>query len=170
LRAHFHNTRNTGTANALAAVAAGVTVLDSSLGGIGGCPFTPRATDNVATEDVVSALHLSRDRTGLALKEPPQARARVENTVVAVVPAGGRRLSPGFDACLEAGHHSFRRRVGHRVIGPCACRRSRPCFVLLCRSTRCSAATIQDDRSCTSCFSGKTEINISFSFTVLHTT
>ncbi|MBC7839899.1 MAG: hydroxymethylglutaryl-CoA lyase, partial [Nitrospiraceae bacterium] len=62
LRAHFHNTRNTGIANAWAAYAAGVTVLDASLGGLGGCPFAPRATGNIATEDLVFLL----DRSGVA--------------------------------------------------------------------------------------------------------
>jgi hydroxymethylglutaryl-CoA lyase len=62
LRAHFHNTRNTGIANAYAAVEAGVTVLDASIGGIGGCPFAPRATGNIATEDLVYML----DRMGIA--------------------------------------------------------------------------------------------------------
>ncbi|MGB0100779.1 MAG: hydroxymethylglutaryl-CoA lyase [Nocardioides sp.] len=52
LRAHFHNTRNTGYANALAAVEAGVLTLDASAGGIGGCPFAPGATGNIATEDL----------------------------------------------------------------------------------------------------------------------
>jgi len=52
LRAHFHNTRNTGIANAYAAVLAGVRVLDASIGGIGGCPFAPAATGNIATEDL----------------------------------------------------------------------------------------------------------------------
>jgi hydroxymethylglutaryl-CoA lyase len=52
LRCHFHNTRGTGLANAMAAVDAGVRVLDASLGGIGGCPFAPRATGNIATEDL----------------------------------------------------------------------------------------------------------------------
>lgn len=61
LRAHFHNTRNCGIANALAAVDVGVHLLDASLGGIGGCPFAPRATGNVATEDLVYAL----ERSGL---------------------------------------------------------------------------------------------------------
>ena len=56
LRAHFHNTRNTGYANAYAALLAGVTVLDSSAGGIGGCPFAPRATGNIATEDLLYML------------------------------------------------------------------------------------------------------------------
>lgn len=62
LRAHFHNTRNAGVANALAAVDAGVLILDAALGGIGGCPFAPRATGNIATEDLVYAL----DRSGIA--------------------------------------------------------------------------------------------------------
>ncbi|MBM9459200.1 hydroxymethylglutaryl-CoA lyase [Nocardioides sp. zg-536] len=60
LRAHFHNTRNTGYANALAAVAAGVTVLDASAGGIGGCPFAPGATGNIGTEDLLYLLERSR--------------------------------------------------------------------------------------------------------------
>ena len=67
LRAHFHNTRNTGYANALAAAEAGVSVLDASLGGIGGCPFAPRATGNIATEDLVNALHRSGFETGVDL-------------------------------------------------------------------------------------------------------
>jgi hydroxymethylglutaryl-CoA lyase len=67
LRAHFHNTRNTGYANALAAVEVGVTVLDASLGGIGGCPFAPKATGNIATEDLVYLLHRSGHETGLDL-------------------------------------------------------------------------------------------------------
>jgi isopropylmalate/homocitrate/citramalate synthase len=54
---HLHNTRNTGFANAYAAVEAGASVLDASVGGIGGCPFAPRATGNIATEDLVYLLH-----------------------------------------------------------------------------------------------------------------
>ncbi len=69
LRVHVHNTRNTGYASALAAYEAGVRVLDSSLGGIGGCPFAPRATGNIATEDLVFALERSGIRTGLDLDE-----------------------------------------------------------------------------------------------------
>lgn len=65
LRAHFHNTRNTGYANALAAVEAGVGVLDASAGGIGGCPFAPGATGNIATEDLLYLLHRSGVATGL---------------------------------------------------------------------------------------------------------
>lgn len=56
LRCHFHNTRNTGLANAYAAVQAGVPVLDASVGGIGGCPFAPAATGNIPTEDLLYML------------------------------------------------------------------------------------------------------------------
>jgi hydroxymethylglutaryl-CoA lyase len=67
LRAHFHNTRNTGYANALAAVESGVGALDASLGGIGGCPFAPNATGNIATEDLDYLLARSGYPTGLDL-------------------------------------------------------------------------------------------------------
>ena len=64
---HFHNTRNTGYANALAAFEAGATVLDASVGGLGGCPFAPRATGNIATEDLVYLLHGDGVETGIDL-------------------------------------------------------------------------------------------------------
>ena len=64
---HFHNTRNTGYANALAALEAGATVLDASVGGLGGCPFAPRATGNIATEDLVHLLHAEGVSTGIDL-------------------------------------------------------------------------------------------------------
>jgi hydroxymethylglutaryl-CoA lyase len=67
LRAHFHNTRNTGVANALAAYEAGVTILDSSLAGIGGCPFAPAAAGNVATEDLVYLFDRMGIQTGVDL-------------------------------------------------------------------------------------------------------
>jgi len=67
LRAHFHDTRNTGIANADAAVAAGVQTLDASIGGIGGCPFAPDATGNIATEDLVYMLNRSGVEHGLDL-------------------------------------------------------------------------------------------------------
>ena len=67
LRAHFHNTRNTGLANAWAAYLAGVTTLDASLGGLGGCPFAPKATGNIPTEDLLFLLSRSGVETGLDL-------------------------------------------------------------------------------------------------------
>jgi hydroxymethylglutaryl-CoA lyase len=67
LRAHFHNTRNTGLANAWAAFEAGAATLDSSLGGLGGCPFAPKATGNIPTEDLVYLLSRSGVASGLDL-------------------------------------------------------------------------------------------------------
>jgi (R)-citramalyl-CoA lyase len=64
---HFHNTRNTGYANALAALEAGADVLDASVGGLGGCPFAPRATGNIATEDLVYVLEREGVETGVDL-------------------------------------------------------------------------------------------------------
>jgi isopropylmalate/homocitrate/citramalate synthase len=64
---HFHNTRNTGYANAVAAIDAGATVLDASIGGLGGCPFAPRATGNIATEDLVYLLEGDGVSTGVDL-------------------------------------------------------------------------------------------------------
>ncbi len=67
LRLHLHNTRNTGIANAWAGIMAGAEVLDASLGGTGGCPFAPRATGNIATEDLVYMLDRSGVATGMDL-------------------------------------------------------------------------------------------------------
>lgn len=67
VRVHFHNTRNTGLANVWAAVAAGATVVDGSLGGLGGCPFAPGAAGNVPSEDVVYMLERGGIATGLDL-------------------------------------------------------------------------------------------------------
>lgn len=64
---HLHNTRNTGFANAYAALEHGVSVLDASVGGVGGCPFAPRATGNIATEDLVYLLHGEGVDTGIDL-------------------------------------------------------------------------------------------------------
>lgn len=67
LRLHFHDTRNTGLANAYAGIEAGIGILDASVGGIGGCPFAPGATGNLATEDLVYALHRAGFDTGYDL-------------------------------------------------------------------------------------------------------
>lgn len=65
---HFHNTRNTGYANAYAALQAGITSFDASLGGIGGCPFAPRAVGNIATEDLAHMLNGAGVMTGIDLE------------------------------------------------------------------------------------------------------
>lgn len=82
---HFHNTRSTGYANALAALDAGASVLDASVGGLGGCPFAPNATGNIATEDLVYALHREGVATGIDLDALIAVAAWLANTL-------GRRL------------------------------------------------------------------------------
>jgi isopropylmalate/homocitrate/citramalate synthase len=82
---HGHNTRNTGYANALAAVEAGATVLDASVGGLGGCPYAPRATGNVATEDLVYLLEAEGVETGIAIDELVETSRWLESIL-------GRRL------------------------------------------------------------------------------
>ena len=82
---HFHNTRNTGYANALAALEAGATVLDASIGGLGGCPFAPKATGNIATEDLVWML----EREGVATGVDLDALVEVSSWLEALL---GRRL------------------------------------------------------------------------------
>lgn len=67
MRAHFHNTRGTGIANAWEAYKAGVRIFDASLGGLGGCPFAPRATGNIATEDLIYMMARSGVDTGIDL-------------------------------------------------------------------------------------------------------
>jgi hydroxymethylglutaryl-CoA lyase/(R)-citramalyl-CoA lyase len=63
--AHLHNTRNTGYASAWGALEGGATLLDASIGGLGGCPFSPQATGNVATEDLVWQLEREGVQTGI---------------------------------------------------------------------------------------------------------
>lgn len=69
IRCHFHNTRNTGLANAQAALDAGVASLDASIGGIGGCPFAPAATGNIPTDDLLYMLDRSGVNTGISLEK-----------------------------------------------------------------------------------------------------
>jgi len=93
LRFHFHNTRNTGFANAVAAVELGATVLDASAGGIGGCPFAPEATGNIATDDLVFLLERMGLDTGFELKSLLTVAAflgaRLGHEVPALVPRAG---------------------------------------------------------------------------------
>jgi hydroxymethylglutaryl-CoA lyase len=86
LRAHFHNTRNTGLANAVAAVEAGVDALDASLGGIGGCPFAPAATGNIPSEDLVYLLQRMGVETGVDLPKMIDAVEWLEATLGRRVP------------------------------------------------------------------------------------
>lgn len=94
LRGHFHNTRNTGIANAWAALASGATALDASLGGIGGCPFAPAATGNIATEDLAYMLERAGIRTGLDLQALIAAAAWLERQLGRPVPAMLGRAGP----------------------------------------------------------------------------
>ncbi|WP_238008649.1 hydroxymethylglutaryl-CoA lyase [Dactylosporangium sp. AC04546] len=87
LRFHFHNTRNTGYANALRAVERGAAALDSSAGGIGGCPFAPAATGNIATEDLAYGLRRSGVASGLDLDGIVTAAAIVERELGITLPA-----------------------------------------------------------------------------------
>src|SRR3954451_4866660 len=94
---HFHDTRGTGQANALVAVQAGVTQLDSSIGGLGGCPFAPGASGNIATEELVYMLEESGVHTGLDLDAVLAAAAVTEKAVGHELPsslyrAGGRSV------------------------------------------------------------------------------
>ena len=69
VRVHFHNTRNTAIANVWAAYQAGASVIDASIGGLGGCPFAPKATGNVPSEDVAYLLWRSHVKTGLNVQK-----------------------------------------------------------------------------------------------------
>ena len=95
LRAHFHNTRNTAVANVIAAVRSGVTAIDASLAGIGGCPFAPAATGNVATEDLVYALERMGYETGYDL-ERAIAGARWIAGELGIEPPGMVARAGGF--------------------------------------------------------------------------
>jgi hydroxymethylglutaryl-CoA lyase len=86
LRLHLHNTRNTGIANAWAGVEAGVAALDSSFGGVGGCPFAPRATGNIATEDLVYMLERAGVHTGVDIDAAISAANFVEASLDKTVP------------------------------------------------------------------------------------
>ena len=93
LRCHFHNTRNTGLANAYAAVESGVRVLDASIGGIGGCPFAPAATGNIPTEDLVYMLDRMGIDTGVDLDKlveiPPWLGERLGKEVPGLLSRAG---------------------------------------------------------------------------------
>ncbi len=85
--AHFHNTRGMGLLNVVAAVEAGIRRLDTALGGLGGCPYAPGATGNVATEDVVHMLHCCGYDTGVDLDGAIAAAALLQELVGHSLPA-----------------------------------------------------------------------------------
>ena len=94
LRFHFHNTRNTGYANAWTAIEHGATALDASAGGIGGCPFAPKATGNVATEDLASMLERSGADTGMDLEALLTASAWLEGELGHATPGLVAKAGP----------------------------------------------------------------------------
>jgi hydroxymethylglutaryl-CoA lyase len=100
LGAHFHDTRGTGQANALAALLAGVTQFDASVGGLGGCPFAPGASGNIATEELVYWLDDVGVHTGIELDEVLRAAAVTRDAIGHDLPsslfrAGGRNAPRG---------------------------------------------------------------------------
>jgi hydroxymethylglutaryl-CoA lyase len=95
---HFHNTRGMGLSNLLAGMEAGVRSFDTSLGGLGGCPFAPGATGNVCTEDVVHMLHSMGIKTGINLDELIDTSARLRDIL-------GHELS---SSVLKAGKYDRR--------------------------------------------------------------
>ncbi|RZS77122.1 hydroxymethylglutaryl-CoA lyase [Pigmentiphaga kullae] len=103
LRCHFHNTRNTGIANVLAALEAGVDALDASTGGFGGCPFAPAATGNIATEDVVYMLERMGVATGIdldaVLRTAQWLSERLQRPAIGGVSRAGRFPSAAAQAC-----------------------------------------------------------------------
>jgi hydroxymethylglutaryl-CoA lyase len=103
LRVHFHDTRNTGIANAYAAIDAGVRAIDASVGGVGGCPFAPAATGNIATDDLVYMLDRADITSGVDLSVLIGVSAELEDMlgheVPAMVPKAGLfPPSPGTEA------------------------------------------------------------------------
>ena len=106
LRAHFHNTRNTGLANVYAAVRAGVRAIDASVGGIGGCPFAPAATGNVPTEDVLYLLHRMGIETGVSIDRMIDTARWLERQIGKAVPGmlvkAGNFPRDGIAMCGQA--------------------------------------------------------------------
>jgi len=91
---HGHNTRNTGYANAITAVERGAAALDASAGGIGGCPFAPAATGNIATEDLLYLLHRSGVQTGMSLPALEPATSLLAGALGTPVPGLLSRAGP----------------------------------------------------------------------------
>jgi hydroxymethylglutaryl-CoA lyase len=101
LRLHLHDTRNTAAANAVAALAAGITTLDASIGGAGGCPFAPAATGNLATEDLLYLLQRTGWRTPLDLEATIASAGWLEERLGKPLPSSLLRAGP-FPADVSA--------------------------------------------------------------------
>ena len=95
IRLHLHDTRGIGLGNAWAGVEAGVATLDASLGGVGGCPFAPRATGNIATEDLVYLLERSGVASGVSLQGSIEAAQWLESRLGKTLP-GSLMKAGGF--------------------------------------------------------------------------
>jgi hydroxymethylglutaryl-CoA lyase len=106
---HFHNTRGIGLANVLAGLELGVREYESSIGGIGGCPFAPGATGNICTEDLVYLLHECGFETGIDLDKLIHVARRVEEIVGHGLP--GQVMKAGPRLKLRS-MHSVKRAVG----------------------------------------------------------
>jgi hydroxymethylglutaryl-CoA lyase len=91
---HFHNTRGTGLANVLTALELGVSEFDASVGGIGGCPYAPGATGNIATEELVHMLHDMGVDTGIDLDALIEVAQLAENLLGHTLPSGVLRAGP----------------------------------------------------------------------------
>ena len=91
---HFHDTRGTGLANIVTALDLGVTEFDASVGGLGGCPYAPGASGNVATEEVVHMLHDMGYDTGIDLDRLIEAARLAERIVGRTLPSGVLRAGP----------------------------------------------------------------------------
>jgi hydroxymethylglutaryl-CoA lyase len=94
LSLHFHNTRGAGLANTLAALQAGVVLVESSLGGLGGCPFAPGATGNVCTEDLVHMFERMGVRTGVNLEALIQVAQQAQAVLGRELPGQVMKAGP----------------------------------------------------------------------------
>jgi hydroxymethylglutaryl-CoA lyase len=94
LNLHFHNTRGTGLANVLAALELGVSDFDASVGGLGGCPYAPGATGNIATEELVHMVEDMGVATGIDLEAMIEVAAQAETLVGRTLPSQVLRAGP----------------------------------------------------------------------------
>ncbi|HEX6511111.1 MAG TPA: hydroxymethylglutaryl-CoA lyase [Chloroflexota bacterium] len=99
---HFHNTRSSGFANVIAALSEGVTSFDSSIAGLGGCPFAPRATGNICTEDLVHMLHAMGIHTGIRLDQLMETSRWIETVIGRPLPGQVAKAGLAFPELAAA--------------------------------------------------------------------